>query len=123
MRLSALWWLPAGKAPEVSPEELARWLEEGRSLQLVDARARPEYERGTIRDSRHAPLTEMPASMERLEFDPTRPVVVLCLTGHRSLPGARWLRARGIEAYSLKGGIMAWRRAGYRLDKAQTQDN
>lgn len=118
MRLSSPWWLPAGKAPEVSPEELARWLEEGRPLQLVDARTGLEYEQGTIRDARHAPLTEMPASMERLGVDPARPVVVLCLSGHRSLPGARWLRARGIEAYSLKGGLLAWRRAGYRLDKS-----
>ena len=72
---------------------------------------------GTIRQAKHAPLTEMPASMERLALDPDKPIVVLCLTGHRSLPGTRWLRDRGYQAYSLRGGVTAWRRAGYQLDK------
>ncbi len=43
-------------------------------------------------------------------------MVVLCLSGHRSLPGTRWLRARGYEAYSLQGGILAWKKAGYELN-------
>jgi rhodanese-related sulfurtransferase len=54
----------------------------------------------------------MPDSMARQNLDREIPVVVLCLSGHRSLPGTRWLRARGYEAYSLRGGLMAWRKAG-----------
>jgi rhodanese-related sulfurtransferase len=102
------WWLPMGGVPEVSPQELQRWLEDGRPLQLADARTELEYRQGTIRDARHAPMTEMPGSIERLNLDPRTPVVMLCLSGHRSLPGTRWLRAHGYEAYSLKGGMMAW---------------
>jgi rhodanese-related sulfurtransferase len=54
--------------------------------------------------------------MARLSFDPQRPIVMLCLSGHRSIPGTRWLRARGFEAYSLKGGILAWKQAGFALE-------
>lgn len=97
-------------------QELKDWLEEGRPLQLVDARSHLEYERGSIAEARHAPLTEMPASMQRLDLDPGTPVVVLCLSGHRSRPGTRWLRARGMQAYSLQGGILAWTRAGLSLN-------
>jgi rhodanese-related sulfurtransferase len=110
-----LWWLPFGRVPEIDAHELKRWLEDGHQLQVVDARTALEYSQGTVGAARHAPLTEMPASMSRLDLDPKRPVVVLCLTGHRSLPGTRWLRAQQYEAYSLKGGLLAWRRAGYEL--------
>ena len=115
-KLPFLWWLPAGKVPEVSPQEFKRWLDEGRPVQVVDARTGLEYRQGTIGKANHAPLTEMPGSMARQKLDKNIPVVVLCLSGHRSLPGTRWLRARGYEAYSLQGGVMAWKRAGYQVE-------
>lgn len=114
--LPALWWLPAGNAPEISPEELKRWHEEGRPLQLIDSRTALEYQQGTIGEARFAPLTGMPASVDNLNLDPHIPVVALCLTGHRSLPAVRWLRSKGFEAYSLKGGITAWKKAGFSLN-------
>ena len=86
-------------------------------MQVVDARTHLEYKQGTIGEADYAPLTEMPGSIERVPLNKDRPVVVLCLSGHRSRPGTRWLRARGYEAYSLKGGVKAWKRAGYRLDQ------
>lgn len=110
------WWLPVGQAPEISPSQFKRWLDEGRPVQIADARTGLEYSQGTIPGARHAPLTDMPRSLAGLELDPSIPVVMLCLSGHRSLPGTRWLRARRYEAYSLKGGIMAWKSAGYPLD-------
>jgi len=91
-------------------------LEDGPLPQMVDARTGVEYQQGTIGKARHAAVTEMPVSIERLNLDPIRPVVVLCLTGHRSLPGTRWLRKRGFEAYSLHGGVLAWRHAGFELE-------
>ena len=115
-----LWWLPFGKVKEIDSEELHKWLMNGHSVQVVDARTGKEFQQGTIGDAEFAPLTEMPESMRRLNLDPQRPVVVLCLTGHRSRPGTRWLRARGFDAYSLKGGVLAWKRAGYSL---QMPDN
>ena len=117
MKLPRLWWLPIGPVLEISPEELHRWLEQGKPLQLVDSRTGAEYQLGTIGDAQHAPVTGMPASLQRLPIDPQLPVVMLCLSGHRSRPGTRWLRARGIEAYSLKGGILAWKQAKYPLNE------
>jgi rhodanese-related sulfurtransferase len=55
--------------------------------------------------------------MQSLNLSPEVPVVVLCLSGHRSLPGVRWLRARGFEAYSLRGGVLSWKKAGYQLNQ------
>jgi rhodanese-related sulfurtransferase len=104
-----------GQVPHISAEDLKRWLDDGRPLQLVDARTGLEYRRGTLPGARHAPLVDMPASLQRLDLQPSQPVVVLCLSGHRSLPEARWLQARGYEAYSLQGGILSWVKAGFEL--------
>jgi rhodanese-related sulfurtransferase len=117
LRRSFLWWLPFGGVPEITPQQLHRWLEEGRPLQLVDSRTRMEYQQGTIAHAPSAPVSELPAALDRLDLDPGKAVVILCLSGHRSRPGTRLLRARGYEAYNLKGGIMAWKRAGYALEK------
>lgn len=115
MTLLNFWWLPFGKVPEISVDELYQWLSERKSIQLVDARTLVEYQQGTIGQARHAPLSRMPDSLASIELDPALPVVVLCLSGHRSLPGTRWLRAKGLQAYSLKGGIIAWKQAGHSL--------
>jgi rhodanese-related sulfurtransferase len=117
MKLPFLWWSPLGNVPEVSPLEFHSWLEGGRPLQVVDARTSLEYDQGTIAQALHAPVTEMPSSIQRLALDPDRPVVVLCLTGHRSRPGTRWLRAHGFKAYSLRGGVGAWKHAGFTTEK------
>ena len=117
MSLRPFWWLPSGNAPEIEPQEFYNWLQNGKAVQVVDARTALEYQQGTIHHAQHAPLTEMPGSMEKLALDSEKAIVVLCLTGHRSLPGTRWLRSRGYQAYSLRGGITAWRRAGFQLDK------
>ena len=117
MHLPRLWWLPTGNAPEIRPLELKLWLDESRPVQIVDARTGLEFRQGTIGNAQHAPLVEMPDSMQRLVLRPDVPVVVLCLSGHRSLPGTRWLRARGYEAYSLQGGILAWKKVGFDLNR------
>lgn len=116
MSLKRFWWMPAGKVHEISPEEFNLWLQNEKAVQVVDARTALEYSQGTVGAAQHAPLTDMPGSLERLALDPALPVVMLCLTGHRSIPGTRWLRSRGYQSYSLQGGIMAWKRAGFDLD-------
>jgi rhodanese-related sulfurtransferase len=111
------WRIPWGRVPEVSPQQLNEWLKSGQPLQVVDSRTGAEYQQGTIGRAKHAPVTDLPGSLERLNLDPSRPVVVLCLSGHRSIPGTRWLRANGFEAYSLQGGVMNWRMAGFPIHK------
>ena len=60
---------------------------------------------------------EFMSLLEALKLVPKRPVGMLCLSGNRSLPGTRWLRAHGFEAYSLRGGLTAWRSAKLPLKK------
>lgn len=115
--LPFLWWLPFGPAPEMTVAELHDLLEHERPLQLIDARTAIEYQQGTIEAARFAPLSGMPGSVRELSLDAEVPVVALCLTGHRSLPAVRWLRSQGYEAYSLQGGVTAWKSAGHPLQE------
>lgn len=108
MRIPSFWWLPFGKVPEIPPVLLRRWLKEGKPIQLVDSRTSLEYNQGRIDGAHLATVTDLPGAIDRLNLDPTRPVVVICLSGHRSRPGTRLLRGRGYEAYSLQGGMLAW---------------
>eukprot|EP00667_Euglena_gracilis_P026873 EG_transcript_32721 len=49
------------------------------------------------------------------------PVVVACLSGHRSVPMAAWLLQQGYrEVYNLTGGFLAWKSAGYRIERGSS---
>ena len=51
-----------------------------------------------------------------------RPVVVCCAHGHEISQGlAAALRAMGLDARHLEGGVSAWREAGHPLVSATTQ--
>ena len=77
---------------------------------IVDVRRRAAFEREPLR---------IPLSLRRepeevdgwaADLDPWRPVVVYCVHGHevsRNAAGA--LRARGLDAASLEGGLERWR--------------
>lgn len=113
--LSFLWWLPFGRVPEISATELSNWLNQGKNVQLIDTRTLAEYQQGSLPGAVHAPLTGMPRSVAQLDFEPKAPVIALCLSGHRSMPAVRWLRAKGYQAFSLQGGILNWKSTGYPL--------
>ncbi|RKG93058.1 hypothetical protein D7V97_40325 [Corallococcus sp. CA053C] len=93
--------------PEITPAELARRLAgppETRPV-LVDVRFPHEHEWVALPDSVLMPLPELPDFDAALDALKGRPVVVYCHHGVRSLDGAAYLRDRGLEAVSLKGGI------------------
>jgi sulfur-carrier protein adenylyltransferase/sulfurtransferase len=94
---------------EVEPEDLRRWQEEGREMQLIDVRQPVEHGIVHLSGALLVPLPQLPARVG--ELDPARPVVVYCHHGPRSLHATQWLRAQGFRrALSLAGGIDAWSR-------------
>ncbi len=117
-----LWWLPIGKVREVSPQTLRGWLAERQVVQLIDVRSDLEYRRGTIGNSLHIPRHTFRNSPAVDRLDTTKPVVVICLRGLRSRPGAAWLRSKGYDAYTLQGGIMAWLGADLCLETPQNKE-
>jgi rhodanese-related sulfurtransferase len=90
----------------VDPERVAAWLLEDPTLQLVDVREPYEREAGHIAGSRHIELTTLPS--EAATLDTARPVVFYCRVGGRSMMAAQALRASGLQAYSMDGGLLRW---------------
>ena len=94
---------------EVTPEQAQAAVADD-SAQLIDVREPYEWEAGRIDGARHVPLHELAELAPAL--DRTRPVVFACRVGGRSAMATEAFRRAGFEAYNLRGGVLAWRRAG-----------
>jgi rhodanese-related sulfurtransferase len=99
---------------ELEPEELKAQWDTGAAPQVIDVREAWELEISKLPGVRHIPMNEVP---DRLgELDRSRPLVVMCRSGARSLRVAQFLEAQGFAHVSnLSGGILAW---GERIDPA-----
>ena len=76
-------------------------------LQIVDVRGPGEFADGALPGAVNLPLPRLLSSVSRL--DPTRPVLVNCAGGYRSIAAASLLRAHGFADVSdLLGGWNAW---------------
>lgn len=117
--LAAIWELAWGmsRLTRLGPRKLRRRLAEGWWPLLLDVRTAREYEGFHIPGAVNAPLgsAELNTAL-RLHARPDgeRPeVVVVCLSGHRSLLAAWSLRRTGLaDVYDLAGGMLGWRFAG-----------
>jgi rhodanese-related sulfurtransferase len=95
--------------PEIPPAELKRRLDAGEPLVLLDVRQPWEERLVKLKGATLAPLQALPAQLDALLPGlQGKEVVVFCHHGVRSLTGAALLRARGVDACSLEGGIDAW---------------
>ena len=77
---------------------------------LVDVRTAQEWRTGQAPQAKHIPLDRLQTSTAGINRN--RPVIAVCASGVRSASAARLLASRGYEAYSLRGGMGAWRAAG-----------
>lgn len=96
---------------EVTPREFAALREGAPAPLLIDCRTEAERDICRIDGSLHVPLHELESRIPDLRddlADDPRPVVVHCHHGVRSLRAVAILRAGGIEATSLAGGIDLW---------------
>ena len=93
--------------PEISPAQLADRLHAPSAQRpaLLDVRFPHEHAYVALPGSVLIPLPELEERADELEAFEGRSVVVYCHHGVRSLDGAAFLRARGLDAVSLRGGI------------------
>lgn len=110
--MQAFWWWPFGRVPEIDAQALQARLKKRTAPQLIDVRTAVEWRRSRIAGSVNVPVTELELRLESLALNKRRPVVAICLTGHRSIPAVRLLRARGFDACQLREGMRSWWRAG-----------
>jgi rhodanese-related sulfurtransferase len=108
--MNAPWWFPFGGVEEITPRDLAAQLKkDGAGIQLLDVRSEAEFAGGRILGAQNVPIHALPQALASLNLNPNRPVVAICLSGHRSVPAYRLLKRAGFrKVYSLGGGMMAW---------------
>ena len=73
-----------------------------------DVREVNEYEEGHAGGSVLHPLSTLLAS----DVAADGPVHVICRSGNRSGTATRALRAAGVDAYNVEGGMLAWAATG-----------
>lgn len=93
---------------EISASELKQMLDSDGDTQLIDVRQPDEYAFAKIPGSKLIPLGEIVKRMG--ELDRSRPAVLQCKMGGRSMKAIDALRAAGYdgELINLRGGITAW---------------
>lgn len=101
--------------PQLAPEDLARRLDRGEPVQVLDVRA-PERlmagrvtlgERLAFKNLKGSTLYAMP-TLDGLGLDPGAPIAVICGHGNSSQRATQFLRERGVTAFSVTGGMAAW---------------
>lgn len=110
-------WYLAGVRP-MSPWQLKKLLQEERNqVHLVDVRTPFEFNWFHIPGAEHKP--ELLAGAPSLpQTDKTKPVVVICMTGHRSPLAAYRLKKHGFKrVYNLTWGMLAWKLFGMTNDE------
>lgn len=94
--------------PELEPiaaDELA-----AAGATLLDVREDDEFVAGHAPSAVHVPLGTLGARWREVELAPV--VVCVCRSGGRSAVAAAALRASGVDARNLAGGMQAWAREG-----------
>ena len=97
----------------IDVETLRAWLERDEPVRVLDVRHAEEYAEwhipGSVNiDAYGALKAKDPDAMKGAELPKGQPVVTVCAAGNSSAIAAEQLRDRGLEAYTLEGGMKAW---------------
>lgn len=94
------------KVEQISALELSRRLDE---FLIIDVRTSIEWHTSHIPNAYNHPVHAINTNkIKALALVENRPVVVICLSAHRSTPVAASLTSKGVNAYELKGGMLSW---------------
>lgn len=78
---------------------------------VIDIRGAEQYRQGHVIDALSMTATDLNNNGKKLEKFKNKPLIVVCPSGNESQKIAALLLKRGYNAYSLAGGMRAWRTA------------
>ena len=104
--------------PTITVEEAVAQARDGR-LVLVDVREPGEVAQAAVPGARHIPLGQLAARSDELPRD--RRVGFVCRSGNRSARAAKAAAEAGLDAVNVKGGVVAWSRAGLPLSNERNR--
>ncbi|SDD23036.1 NADPH-dependent 2,4-dienoyl-CoA reductase, sulfur reductase [Terribacillus halophilus] len=87
----------------LTPKELQHRMEKGESFQIIDTRAKNQYDKSHIPDAVNIPLAELRNKAK--DLDPKKPILCYCNSGVTGNAAQNILRQMGFEeVYNLSGG-------------------
>jgi rhodanese-related sulfurtransferase len=90
--------------PEIDVDELDHRLSQG--AVLIDVRRQEEHDEAHIPEAVLIPLDQVPDRIT--EIPEAGQVLVICRSGGRSAAACEFLKANGVEAVNVAGGMVAW---------------
>jgi rhodanese-related sulfurtransferase len=99
---------------EVDIEQAEQDISAGAAL-LIDVREEWEFRRRRVPGATLIPLGQLTLRVDELPRD--RRILIICEHGNRSLSAAEYLRRRGLDAVSIRGGTSAWARANLPVEQ------
>ncbi len=94
---------------DIEPIELAKRLQHGDNIRLLDVREAVEQQVSSLPGALHIPYGRLSSQLHELSKD--EEIVVFCRTGSRSTYAVQLLHSQGYtKAKNLRGGINAWAR-------------
>ena len=100
------------RQPAVSAADAITLVAEGATL--LDVRENAEWNAGHAPGAIHIPASQVAAQASR-RLPKERRVIVVCRSGSRARPVTTSLRAQGVDAVNLRGGMRAWESSGGRV--------
>lgn len=98
----------AGGVPNLSPAEAVTLINRSNAL-VLDVRDEAEFAAGHIAGAMHVPLANLATRLAELKKYQTKPVLVNCQLGGRSVKACDILRAAQFsQLHNLQGGLSAW---------------
>ncbi|MFZ2080851.1 MAG: rhodanese-like domain-containing protein [Xanthobacteraceae bacterium] len=111
------------RTPSIAAEELARLIDKGADLVVLDSRPFDEYARVSIPGATNVPGAELVLRARELAPSPDTTVVVNCAGRTRSIIGAQSLINAGLpnKVVALRNGTMGWSLAGLTCDSGKSR--
>ncbi len=102
---------------ELSPAEAVRLINGG--ALVLDVRSADEFAAGHITAARNIAVDDLATRAGDIEKFKAKPVLVSCMNGPRGSRAAGILRKLGFEqVFNLQGGLAAWQREHFPLEKS-----
>lgn len=91
---------------KISAKKLAKLMNDGEKLNVIDVREDAEVAMGKILGATHIPLGQIPERVE--ELDKAKEYYLVCMSGGRSGNACQFLASQGYNVTNVTGGMMSW---------------
>lgn len=111
----------AEKTVLMTPEDASRWLSKTSRVQVLDVRTKEEFKSGHLENAVLIPWTDRDfEERAAAELKKDQPLFVYCRSGGRSGKATESLAKLGFtNIHELKGGMLAWEKAGKKTTPAK----